>query len=174
MVWRASDCSRPRCCASRSGPVAAARGYGVQGAARGRGRACSWQALCYSRRMKLVVIVLALMLGGCGQTKEPFVGTWHEVGYDPGSGMAISKVSGVYRVALVAHFKPQPGYSWLFSRRGTNELFGQPGQFQGVEVIKFNPASGRLTWTENGVAPEEFSKVSGSTAPPTPWPTTSP
>lgn len=105
---------------------------------------------------------------------DPFVGTWHVVGYGPGSGMAIGKVSGAYRVALVAHFKPEPGYSWLFSRRGTNELIGRPGQFQGAEVIKFNPASGRLTWTENGVAPEKFTKVSDSTAPPTPWPTTSP
>ena len=105
---------------------------------------------------------------------DPFVGTWHVAGYGPGSGIAISKVSGAYRVTLVTHFKPEPGYSWLCARRGSNELTVGPGQTEYVEVIKFNPTSRRLTWTSNGMDPEVFTKVSDSTAPPTPWPTTSP
>jgi hypothetical protein len=104
---------------------------------------------------------------------DPFVGTWHVVGFGPGSGMAMSKVSGAYRVTLVAHFKPEPGYSWLCAPRGSNELIVGPGQTEYVEAIKFNPASRRLTWTSKGMAPQVFTKVSDSTAPPT-RPTTSP
>ena len=122
----------------------------------------------------IFVAATALMLGGCGQTKDPFVGTWHVVSYGPGSGMAISKVSGAYRVTLVAHFKPERGYSWLCTKRGSNELIVGPGQTRYVEAIKFNPASGRLTWTSNGMAPQVSTKVSDSTAPPTPWPSVSP
>jgi len=71
--------------------------------------------------MKRAVIVLAawaLILSGCGQTKDPFVGTWQAVGFSPGNGYTISKVSGAYRITTVAHFKPLPGYSFPCSRRG--------------------------------------------------------
>jgi hypothetical protein len=130
--------------------------------------------------MKRAVIVLAataLMSGGCGHTApshDPFVGTWHVVGYGPGSGMAVSKVSSGYRVVFVARFKPEPGSSWLFSRRDSKELIRRPGQFLSLQIIKFNPTNGRLTWTENGATFQVFTKVSDSTAPPTPWPTASP
>ena len=125
----------------------------------------------------LAILAAVLLLAGCGHVAprhDPFVGTWQAVGFSPGSGYTISKVSGVYRVVTVAHFKPLPGYSFPFSRRGSNELIGRPGEFQYVEAISFNPASGRLTWTSNGMDPQVLTEVSDSTAPPTPWPSASP
>ena len=135
--------------------------------------------------MKLVLAALAavLLLAGCGHAKDPFVGTWHAVGYGPGSGIAVSKVSGAYRVTFVSDFKPERGGSWRFLRHGSTELmvivnYKDPDHpsdhWQRVERIDFDPATGRLTYTENGVHLMRLSKVSDSTVPPTPWPTTSP
>jgi hypothetical protein len=127
--------------------------------------------------MKRAVIVLAawaLILSGCGQTKDPFVGTWQAVGFSPGNGYTISKVSGAYRITTVAHFKPLPGYSFPCSRRGDDELIIDPGKTPYVEAVKVNPAGGRLTATSNGMDPQVLTKVSDSTAPPTPWPSASP
>ena len=117
--------------------------------------------------------------GHTAPSHDPFVGTWHAVGYGAGMGIAISKVSSVYGETLVVHFKPDPGGLTQFSRHGSDELMSLPGQTPYVEALKFNPASGRLTFSSTangkpGLAPQVFTKVSDSTTPPTPWPTSSP
>ena len=117
--------------------------------------------------------------GHSGPSQDPFVGTWHVVGYGPGMGIAISKVSSVYVETLVVHFKPNPVALTQFSRHGSNVLISLPGQTSYVEAITFNPANGRLTSSSTangkaGLAPQAFTKVSDSTTPATPWPTPSP
>ena len=117
--------------------------------------------------------------GHGGLSHDPFVGTWHVVGYGPGMGIAISKVSSVYVETQVVRFRPNPGASWQFSRHGSDELISLPGQTTYVEAIKFDSASGHLTSSSTangkaGLAPQVFTKVSDSTTPPNPWPTTSP
>jgi hypothetical protein len=138
--------------------------------------------------VKLVLAILAvvLLLAGCGHTApshDPFVGTWQAVGNGAGSGIAISKASGAYRVTFVSNFKPERGGSWRFLRHGSTELmvivkYKDPDHpsdhWQRVEALDLNPATGRLTYTENRLYLMKLSKVSDSTALPTPWPTASP
>lgn len=135
------------------------------------------------------MLAAALLLGGCGHTASShahFVGTWHVVGFQSGSGIAISRASStVYRVTTVAQFKPVAGASWWFFQHGSDELRAMlnvkiedplhpSNSTRWLELIKFDPASGRLTWTVNGMYPEVFTKVSDSTALPSPWPSASP
>jgi hypothetical protein len=134
-------------------------------------------------KLALAILAAVLLLAGCGQAKDPFVGTWQSVGNGPGDGVAITKASGSYRVTFVASFKPERGGSWRFLRHGSTELmvivkYKDPDHpsdhWQRVERIDFNSATGRLTYTENGVHLMRLSRVSDSTVPPPPWPTAAP
>jgi len=131
----------------------------------------------------LVALAALLLLAGCGRSNpqmDPFVGTWRAVGFDPGDGLIISKVSNGYRVVLRGEQQLNGFVCW---RHGSNEFkavikFTNPDHPSEhfpdqVEIIDFHPASGHLTWKESSPPVIELSKVSGSTTAPTPSPTTS-
>jgi hypothetical protein len=128
-------------------------------------------------------------------SRDPFVGTWqmHGSGSGPGDGIVISKALNAYHFAWVDHYKVVRGssmlpYARVFFRHGSNELKAVlkrkdpslPGNgVQLLETLDLNPTTGRLALYMGYVggdagAPLEFSKVSGGTALPSPWPTKSP
>jgi hypothetical protein len=126
----------------------------------------------------LAILAAALLLAGCGSAKDPFVGTWQAIGSASGDGLVISKVPNRYVVLMTDDHRGVVRYRCL---RYGNELKAtttepNPAQptkpFIFVDVFSFDPAHGRLTWTEKedgkGVGPRFVcTKVLDGTSAPT-------
>ena len=117
-----------------------------------------------SHHMKRAVIVLAacaLMLGGCGQAKDPFVGTWRTAG---GLNLVIARGSDGYAVTLVS----SSGTNTLTTKRYGNELkalsvvLSGPNGRSIAQSFEFEPHTGRLAFRTSTMT-FEFSRVSDST-----------
>lgn len=133
----------------------------------------------------LAMLAAALLLAGCGNAKapaDPFVGTWRQLDYQTSWSppLVIAKVGGdAYGAALVftsGSDQPLPARMTL-ARKG-NELTGglKITNAKALTVkIDYLSATGRITFSSGKLGggmsePVEMTKVSDSTAIPTPSP----
>lgn len=120
----------------------------------------------------LVILTAVLLLAGCGHTnapQDPFVGTWQFEGVR----LVVAKAGQGYRTILVVPH----GYGWVgpYVRTG-NELKAslrvtknrkRTGQVI-VELVDYHQATGHLTYKDGTGPALDFSRVSDSTAIPSP------
>ena len=119
----------------------------------------------------LVLLAAGALAAGCGsdKAKDPFVGTWHEVGDQSSTALIIARGSGGYvvTIALPSENAAVPG-----TRQG-DTLSGIVGKNLRFEVVYLS-SSGHLTWANSRTPdgplnkPTEMTKTSDSTALPTP------
>jgi hypothetical protein len=125
-------------------------------------------------RRALIALIAVVLLAGCGHASspsDPFVGTWQFQGVH----LVVAKVGASYQTMLVVPH----GYGWAgpYKRTG-NELKatmhvtnnGQPTGQVIVELIDYHPATGHLTYKDGPGPALDFSRVSSSTAVPSPSP----
>jgi hypothetical protein len=129
-------------------------------------------------RTALAMLAAALLLTGCGHVsaaKDPFVGIWQGLDVH----LVIAKAGKSYRTTLVVPVKFPHGNGWVgpYTRKGNElkaglsvTLDGKPTGRVIVELIDFVPTTGRLTYKDGTGPAIEFSRVSASTAIPTPSP----
>jgi len=119
----------------------------------------------------LAILAAVLLLAGCGQAKDPFVGTWQF----EGTRLVVAQAGQSYRtVLLVPH-----GYGWVgpYVRKG-NELkaslhvtkSGKPTGRVIVELVDYHAATGHLSYKDGTGPALDFSRVNNSTAIPRPSP----
>jgi hypothetical protein len=123
-------------------------------------------------KLGLAILAAVLLLAGCGHAKDPFVGTWQFEGVH----LVVAKVGQSYRTILVVPH----GYGWVgpYEQNG-NELKASlhvtnNGKRTGqviVELVDYHPATGHLTYKDGTGPALDFSRVSNSTAIPSPSPT---
>lgn len=130
-------------------------------------------------RGPIVVILSAatLLLASCGHagvTKDPFVGTWQSSA--PRMRLVIAKVGESYRTIVVD--SQGPGWVGPYKRTGNELKAILHVPIDGITdqvIVDYHPATGQLTDKDgSGPAPAwDFSRVSDSTAAPSPSPSAS-
>jgi hypothetical protein len=124
-------------------------------------------------RIGLAILAATLLLAGCGHagaTTDPFVGTWQFQGVH----LVVAKVGGSYQTIVVSH---GPGWVGPYKRTGNElkaslhvTLDGKPTGQVIVEFVDYLPATGHLTYKDGTGPALDFSRVSDSTAVPSPSP----
>ena len=110
----------------------------------------------------LLAMIVVSVLGGCGGSADPFVGTWQMKGR-VAVKMVITKKNDDYWAVLSGYGSPA---EQAFTRHG-NQLVSQPSPLSSQTItVDFDPQSGHLHYGRP-VVDYDFSKVSDSTAVPT-------
>ena len=119
-----------------------------------------------------VVVAAVLPLLGCGTSKDPFVGRWQEPNDPAPNPIVISKTGDRYVVTIAL---PSANAQLPATRHG-DKLLGTFGDKNLRFEVDYLPQSGHLIWANSITAdgplnkPTEMTKVSDSTALPTPTP----